>query len=112
MAKAKWTKEFIEFIDSKNVLNLAVGVVLGTAFGQIVNSLVNNIIMPVVGIFLGGVNISGLSFTVNNAHVGYGMFLQNILNFLIIAFCIFWFVRAINRMGKALHPHSEHDKKD
>jgi large conductance mechanosensitive channel len=100
MQQPKWIHEFSVFIEQRNVLNLAVGVVLGTAFGQIVNSLVNNIIMPLVGILLGGVDVAGLSFHVGEAVVGYGLFLQGIINFLIIAFCIFWFVKAINTIWK------------
>ncbi len=79
-----------------NVLDLAVGVVMGSAFGTIVTSLVEKIIMPLVGIIVGGVNIADLSVKVGNATLGYGAFLQAIINFLIIAFSIFLFVKAIN----------------
>ena len=88
--------EFKDFAMKGNVLDLAVGVVMGSAFGTIVTSLVEKIIMPLVGIIVGGVNIADLSLKVGNATLGYGAFLQAIINFLIIAFSIFLFVKAIN----------------
>nr|WP_314770797.1 large conductance mechanosensitive channel protein MscL [uncultured Peptostreptococcus sp.] len=88
--------EFKDFAMKGNVLDLAVGVVMGSAFGTIVTSLVEKIIMPLVGIIVGGVNIADLSVKVGNATLGYGAFLQAIINFLIIAFSIFLFVKAIN----------------
>lgn len=88
--------EFKDFAMKGNVLDLAVGVVMGSAFGTIVTSLVEKIIMPLVGIIVGGVNIVDLSVKVGNATLGYGAFLQAIINFLIIAFSIFLFVKAIN----------------
>ena len=87
--------EFKDFAMKGNVLDLAVGVVMGSAFGTIVTSLVEKI-MPLVGIIVGGVNIADLSVKVGNATLGYGAFLQAIINFLIIAFSIFLFVKAIN----------------
>lgn len=88
--------EFKDFAMKGNVLDLAVGVVMGSAFGTIVTSLVEKIIMPLVGIIVGGVNIADLSVKVGNTTLGYGAFLQAIINFLIIAFSIFLFVKAIN----------------
>ena len=88
--------EFKDFAMKGNVLDLAVGVVMGSAFGTIVTSLVEKIIMPLVGIIVGGVNIADLSVKVGNATLGYGAFLQAIINFLIIAFSILLFVKAIN----------------
>ncbi|HCZ40007.1 MAG TPA: large conductance mechanosensitive channel protein MscL, partial [Brochothrix thermosphacta] len=82
-------KEFKEFALKGNALDLAVGVVIGGAFGLIVTSLVNDIIMPLVGIISGGVDVSKLSIMVGNANLAYGAFLQSIINFLIIAFSIF-----------------------
>mgnify|MGYP001748238208 CR=1 FL=1 len=82
--------EFKDFAMKGNVLDL------GSAFGTIVTSLVEKIIMPLVGIIVGGVNIADLSLKVGNATLGYGAFLQAIINFLIIAFSIFLFVKAIN----------------
>ena len=88
--------EFKDFAMKGNVLDLAVGVVMGSAFGTIVTSLVEKIIMPLVGIIVGGVNIADLSVKVGNATLGYGAFLQASNNFLINAFSIFLFVKAIN----------------
>lgn len=91
-------KEFKEFISKGNVVDLAVGVIVGGAFGKIVTSLVNDILMPLLGIVLGGVNFSNLSLRFGKAVIMYGSFIQNIIDFLIIAFCIFMFVKFINRL--------------
>ncbi|EUJ37954.1 large-conductance mechanosensitive channel [Brochothrix thermosphacta DSM 20171 = FSL F6-1036] len=91
-------KEFKEFALKGNVLDLAVGVVIGGAFGLIVTSLVNDIIMPLVGIISGGVDVSKLSIMVGNANLAYGAFLQSIINFLIIAFSIFMFLKVANKL--------------
>ena len=93
-------KEFKEFISRGNVVDLAVGVVVGGAFGKIVTSLVNDIIMPLVGIIIGGIDFSGLTLKVKDATIAYGSFIQNIIDFLIIAACIFLFVKAINKLTK------------
>ena len=82
-------KEFKEFISKGNVLDLAVGVIVGGAFGKIVTSLVDDIIMPIIGLIIGGIDFSGLSLKIGDATVKYGMFIQNVVNFLIIAFSIF-----------------------
>lgn len=94
--------EFKTFAMKGNVLDLAVGVVMGSAFGAIITALVEKIIMPIVGILVGGVDISGLSLKVGEASLGYGAFLQAIINFLIIAFSIFLFVKAINTAANKL----------
>ncbi|HJS19589.1 MAG TPA: large conductance mechanosensitive channel protein MscL [Anaerolineales bacterium] len=91
-------KEFRDFVVRGNVIDLAVAVILGAAFGKIVTSLVNDILMPLIGILMGGVNVSELSYQVGNAVVMYGAFLQAIIDFLVIAFVIFMIVRSINRM--------------
>ncbi|MDB5228732.1 MAG: large conductance mechanosensitive channel protein MscL [Bacteroidota bacterium] len=93
-------KEFKDFAIKGNVVDLAVGVVIGAAFGKIVTSLVDNIIMPVVGILLQGHNIAAASFRVGNAELKYGAFCQSILDFIIIAFVIFLAVKGINSMRK------------
>jgi large conductance mechanosensitive channel len=90
-------KEFQAFIGRGNVLDLAVGVIIGGAFGAIVGSLVNDIIMPLIGIILGGIDFTGLAITVGTANVTYGNFIQAIINFLIIAFVIFQIVQVANR---------------
>lgn len=89
--------EFKDFIKRGNVVDLAVAVVMGSSFSAIVNSLVNDIIMPFVGIIIGGINFSELSFTIKDSTVFYGKFIQAIINFLIIAMCIFIIVKIMNR---------------
>lgn len=117
----KFFKEFREFAMQGNVMDMAVGVIIGAAFGQIVSSLVSDIIMPLIGLLTGGVDFSGLFVALdgnsyaniaaaNDAGVGtlnYGAFLQNIINFLIIALCIFLVIRAINRFTKQVFPAKE-----
>lgn len=90
-------KEFKQFIMRGNVIDLAIAVVLGAAFGAVITSLTNDIIMPLVGIFLGGIDFSSLSVTVGSAVVAYGMFIQAIINFLIIALALFFIIKAINK---------------
>jgi large conductance mechanosensitive channel len=97
-------KDFREFVMRGNVLDLAIAVIIGGAFGKIVSSLVNDILMPFVGLLLGGVDFSGLSLAVGDAVIGWGAFVQTIVDFLIIAFVIFLIVRAANRLKKAPPP--------
>lgn len=91
-------KEFKQFISRGNVVDLAVGVVVGGAFGKIVTSLVNDIMMPLIGIVIGGIDFSSLTITFKDATIAYGAFIQNIIDFLIIAACIFLFVKFINKL--------------
>lgn len=93
-------KEFKEFISRGNVIDLAVAVVIGGAFTKIVNSLVNDIIMPIIGVIIGGINFEHLMVTVGTAEIKYGMFIQAIVNFLLIAFVIFCIIKAINTFNK------------
>lgn len=93
-------KEFREFIQRGSVIDLAVGVIIGGAFGAIVTSLVNDILMPLVGIVLGGVDFTALSIQVGEATILYGNFIQAIVNFIIIAFVIFLIVRSYNKLQK------------
>lgn len=93
-------KDFKEFAFKGNVLDLAVAVVIGAAFGKIVSSLVENIITPLVGILVGGIDFSGLKVTVGNAEVTYGIFLQNVFDFLIIAFAIFMVLRGLMKLKR------------
>ncbi|MBF1436087.1 MAG: large-conductance mechanosensitive channel protein MscL [Prevotella micans] len=93
-------KEFKEFAMRGNVMDMAVGVIIGAAFGKIVSSLVDDIIMPLLGVITGGIDFSGLIFNVEDATVKYGMFLQNILDFIIIAFCIFLMMKGMNTLAK------------
>ena len=93
-------KEFKEFAMQGNVLDLAIGVIIGAAFGKIVSSLVNDIIMPLIGVIIGGYNFKELSFKIGESVVMYGAFVQNVLDFLIVAFVIFMAVRAMNKLSK------------
>jgi large conductance mechanosensitive channel len=93
-------KEFREFIMRGNVIDLAVAVIIGTAFTAIINSLVNDIIMPIIGVLLGGVDFTTLAITVGEAQITYGNFIQAIINFLLIALVLFLIVRSINRMSR------------
>lgn len=94
-------KEFKDFVAKGNVIDLAVGIIIGGAFALIVGSLVDDIIMPIVGIFMGGIDFSSLSATVGGAVVAYGKFIMAIVNFIIIAFVIFLLVRWVNNLKKA-----------
>ena len=91
--------EFKEFISRGNVMDLAVGVIIGGAFGKIVTSLVDNILMPLIGMIIGGHDFSSLSATVGTATIQYGLFIQNIIDFLIVAFSIFLIVKGINKLS-------------
>ncbi len=106
-----FVKEFKEFAVKGNVIDLAVAVVIGGAFGKIVSSLVANIITPLMGIILGGVDMSGLELVVGEASVTYGVFLQSILDFLIIALVIFLVIKAINSINKKKKKEEEEEKK-
>ena len=92
-------KEFKEFAMRGNVMDMAVGVIIGGAFGKIVSSLVDDVIMPVIGVLTGGVDFSKLSLMVGDAEVKYGMFIQNIIDFLIIAICIFSMIKVMNSIS-------------
>lgn len=89
--------EFKAFAVKGNVVDLAVAVVIGAAFGKIVSALVDNIVMPIVGILIGGIDFSGLEYTTGESVIAYGMFLQAIVNFVIIALAVFMAVKAINK---------------
>ena len=91
-------KEFQEFISKGDVMDLAVAVIIGVAFGAIVTSLVNDLIIPLVGIIIGGISFTGLMIEVGTAQLKYGNFIQAIVNFLIVAFVLFMIIRAINQM--------------
>jgi large conductance mechanosensitive channel len=94
-------KEFRDFAMRGNVLDLAIGFVMGAAFTAIVNSMVNDLIMPLVGVVLGGLDFTGLAITVGSASITYGNFIQAIINFLIIAFVLFLIVRSVNKLTES-----------
>lgn len=93
-------QEFKSFAMKGNVVDLAVGVIIGAAFGKIVASLVGDVIMPIVGMLVGGVDFTGLSVQVGSANIAYGKFLQTCVDFLIIAWAIFVAVKLINRLRR------------
>lgn len=97
---SKTFQEFKNFIARGNVIDLAVGVIIGGAFGKIVTSIVNDILMPIIGVIIGGIDFSNLSIQFKDATINYGMFLQNVIDFLIVALCIFIFVKIIERFNK------------
>ena len=104
-AKQKMKKgmgEFKEFISKGNVVDMAVGVIIGAAFGKIVTCLVEKILMPIIGVLLGGLDFGGLSIKVGDAKVGYGAFIQSIVDFLIVAFCLFLIVKAMAKLQDAV----------
>lgn len=93
-------KEFKEFALRGNVIDLAIGVVIGAAFNAIVNSLVADVFMPIIGILTGGANFSGLSYQFGEATIAYGKFIQAIFVFIITAFALFLFVKGVNRLKR------------
>lgn len=96
----KVANEFKEFISKGNIVDMAVGVIIGSAFGKIVTSLVNDIFMPLIGIIIGGLDFSKLTLTVGDAVIAYGTFIQNIVDFLIIAICIFIMIKVLAKFKK------------
>lgn len=96
----KTLSEFKEFIARGNVVDLAVGVVIGSAFSKIVSSVVNDILMPIIGMLIGGINFSNLSIKVGEATIKYGNFIQNVIDFLIISACIFFMIKIIEKFTK------------
>lgn len=112
MAKCTFLQDFKDFAMKGNVVDMAVGVIIGGAFGKIVTSIVNNIIMPPVGVITGGVDFTDLKVTLKEAVVegeevvseavtlNYGQFIQDVVDFLIIAFCIFLMVKGIAKLNR------------
>lgn len=105
-------KEFKEFISRGNVLDLAVGVIVGAAFSNIVTSLVNNIFTPILGVFFGGIDFSSLKFTIGDANIMYGSFIQSVIDFLITAICIFIIVKIVNKINNDLHKLTKKEEED
>ncbi len=94
----KFFSEFKEFAIKGNALDLAIGVIIGAAFKAIVDSIVNDIIMPFMGILLGGKDFSGMAFKIGDAEIKYGSLIQTAVNFLIVAFCLFLLVKFVNKL--------------
>ena len=104
-------KEFKEFALKGNIVDLAIGIIIGGAFQSIVNSLVKDLIMPIINIFTGSMDFSSLVLKIGNSSIYYGSFITSIVDFLIIAFSLFLFVRYINRVNKKLEEAKEQEAK-
>lgn len=107
----KLGEDFKTFISRGNVVDMAVGVIIGGAFGKIVTSLVNDVLTPIIGVFLGGLNFSELSFGFKDAQINYGLFIQTIVDFLIIAACIFAMIKFFERFKKKEVPKEKEKAK-
>ena len=103
--------EFKKFISRGNVVDMAVGVIIGAAFGKIVTSLVNDILMPLIGVVLGGLDFSNLSIKVGEASIAYGLFIQTIIDFLIISLCIFVMIKLFEKFKTKEDNLKEENKK-
>lgn len=119
VTESKFMKEFREFINRGSIVDLAIGVAVGGAFTTIAKSLVDDIIMPVAGLILGGVNLADFSLTIPNLFgadmsvtIAYGNFLQNVVNFLVIAFAVFILVKLINKMNRKADAREAQAKQD
>lgn len=100
-------KEFKEFATKGNVMDLAIGVIIGGGFQSIVKSLVNDVIMPVVSIFTGKIDFNDMILTIGNTSIKYGSFITNTVNFFIMAFCVFLIVRYLNKLNKTIEEKSK-----
>ena len=98
---SKFVKEFKDFIAKGNVMDMAVGVIIGAAFGKIVTALVDNILGPIIGLICGGQKFADLSFGLKGAQIMYGAFIQAIIDFLIVSFVIFLIVKGVNKVKDA-----------
>ena len=96
----KFFEDFKAFAMRGNVMDMAVGVIIGGAFGSITTSLVNDIFMPIIGLITGGINFAGLTVGIGGAQIAYGNFIQVVINFVIVAFVIFCLIKAINQLHK------------
>lgn len=92
----RFIEEFKQFIARGNVMDMAVGVIIGGAFSAITSSLIDDIVMPILGIFTGSISFAALTFSINGAEIAYGNFIQAVFNFLIMAFVVFCLIKAIN----------------
>ena len=108
----KVLNEFKEFISKGNVLDLAVGVIIGGAFSKIVTSLVNDILMPLLGIVIGGLDFTNLTLKFKDATINYGLFIQNVIDFLLMAFCIFIIIKIFNNIKTKFEKPKEEIKEE
>ena len=100
-------KEFKEFISKGNVMDMAVGIIIGSAFTAIVNSLVDSILMPIIGAICGGFSVDQMSWKIGEATIGYGAFIQAIIDFLLIAWVLFMIIKALNKAKAAIVKEEE-----
>ena len=100
-------KEFKEFISKGNVMDMAVGIIIGGAFTAIVTALVDSILMPIIGAITGGMSVEDMSWTVGNASIGYGAFIQAIIDFLLVALVLFFIIKALNKAKDAVSKEEE-----
>ena len=100
-------KEFKEFISKGNVMDMAVGIIIGSAFTDIVNSLVDSILMPIIGAICGGFSVDQMSWKIGEATIGYGAFIQAIIGFLLIAWVLFMIIKALNKAKAAIVKEEE-----
>jgi large conductance mechanosensitive channel len=98
---------FKSFISRGNVFDLAIGVIIGGAFGKIVSSVVDDILMPIIGILIGGVDFTSLSFKIGDAVITYGNFIQNVIDFLIIALCVYIMMNSLNKVMSKVKKEEE-----
>ena len=105
-------KEFKEFISQGNVMDMAVGIIIGGAFTAIVTALVENILMPIIGAIFGGMSLEDMSFKVGNAAIGYGAFIQAIINFLLIALVLFSIIKSLNKAKAAAVEEAEKEAEE
>lgn len=104
--------EFKEFAMKGSLMDMAVGIIIGAAIGKVVGALVDNIIMPLIGTVMGGVDFSTLAIKIGEASIGYGAFIQALIDFIIIAFVIFMLLRGINKMKKSAEKETEEPAAD
>jgi len=104
-------EEFKKFISKGNIFDLAVGVVIGGAFGKIVTSLVNDLLMPVIGLLFGGLDFTTLKLKINDSEIMYGNFIQNVVDFLIVAVCIFVFIKILSKLTKKKEEENKKEAK-
>jgi len=108
----KFFEEFKKFALKGNMLDLAIGVIIGASFNSVVTSIVNDILMPLIGIIIGGTDFSGLCLKIGEAKIQYGLFLQNVVNLLIVAFCLFLIVKAMNAVKSKMEKKEEEPKEE
>lgn len=105
----RYITEFKSFAMRGNVMDLAIGVIIGAAFGKIVDSIVNDVVMPIISMIIGKANFSDLVITVGETQIKYGSFIQSVFNFTVVAFAIFIFIKAINKIKKEKTPDESND---